>query len=213
MDRLVKVEEATVEVHFRPSKRCLGTFRITSLIHTMPVAVKLTTTRPASYSFSPDAVALLPPLSSAVFTLVLLPTAIPPLASPPDFILVGAVLAPALHRAPSAALRCFFSRPALSIFRDASLPIHLVRSQALCSLHLPGVGSKTSLVSRVIPSFSPPKLAADLLFVGGNIEMPLGRESGWRRGGWRGMPRWCICMRFCFRGHNCSEQPVGTSVN
>lgn len=163
MDRLVKVEAAELELHFRPSYRCTVNFKITSLIHTMPVAVKLSTTRSSSYSFSPDAVALLPPLSSAVFTLVLLPTAAPPLVSPPDFLFVGTALAPALQRANSAALRHFFSRPALPIFRDASLPIHLVGPHALRSLLLSGSGSTLSLLAHLIPACSPPELSAALL--------------------------------------------------
>ncbi|KAI0510456.1 hypothetical protein KFK09_011058 [Dendrobium nobile] len=167
MDRLVKVEAAELELHFRPSYRCTATFKITSLIHTMPVAVKLSTVRPSFYSFSPDAVALLPPLSSAVFTVVLLPTAEPPLVSPPDVVFVGTALAPALQRANSVALRHFFSRPALPIFRDASLPIHIIGPHALRSLLL-GSGSTSSLLASIIPSCTPPELSAALLLAAGD---------------------------------------------
>lgn len=161
MDKLVKVELAEVELKFRPSVRCTAAIKVTSLIHTMPVAVKLMTTRPASYSFSPDFVALLQPLSSAVFTLVLLPTTAPPLASPSDCLLVDAALSPALHRANSAALRRFFSRPALPIFRDASLPIHLLGTHALQSIHFPSFIHR-DLLPRIIQSCSPRELSAAL---------------------------------------------------
>ncbi|KAG0483418.1 hypothetical protein HPP92_011502 [Vanilla planifolia] len=164
MDRLVKVEAAEIELNFRRSERCSASFKITSLIHTMPVAVKLSTTRSTAYSFSPDSVTLLLPLSSAIFTLVLLPTMEPPLVSPPDQVLVAAAVAPALHRANSAALRRFFSRPALHLFRDASLPIHLLGSQSLRSL-LPLLPSFASslLLTRIIPSCSPEEISNVLL--------------------------------------------------
>ncbi|KAI0529486.1 hypothetical protein KFK09_002036 [Dendrobium nobile] len=168
MDRLVKVEAAELELNFRPLERCSAAIKVTSLIHTMPVAVKLTTTRPTVYSFSPDFVALLQPLSSAVFTLVLLPTASPPFAAPPDFVLVSTLLAPALRRANSASLCRFFSRPALPIFRDGSLPVHLIGPHALRSLLLGSGFLQDILLPRIIKSCSLPELSAALPFAGGN---------------------------------------------
>ncbi|PKA62290.1 Potassium channel AKT1 [Apostasia shenzhenica] len=164
MDKLIKVEGAEVELYFRPPERCAASFKITSLIHTMPVAVQLTTTRPGPYSFSPATVALLLPLSTTVFTLALLPTAAPPLVSPPDSLIVTSALTPTLRRATSAALHRFFSRPALFLFRDASLPIHLVGPHVLRSLFLPPISSlqRDLLLLRVISSCSPDELSAAL---------------------------------------------------
>ncbi|KAG0476809.1 hypothetical protein HPP92_013650 [Vanilla planifolia] len=140
----------------------------------MPVAVKLCTTRPTAYSFSPGFVALLTPLSSALFTLVLRPTETPPLVFPPDCLLVSSALAPALRRANSAAIRQLFSRPGLQLFRDASLPIHLLCPKALRSIVLCLPSSASSFLRRLIPSCSPADLssalplAAQLHVVGGS---------------------------------------------
>ncbi|PKA48605.1 Potassium channel AKT6 [Apostasia shenzhenica] len=165
MDRLVKVDATEIQLQFRPSERCTATFKITSLIHTMSVAVQLTTTSPSIYSFYPTAVALIPPLSTAVFTLLLRPLPAPPLASPSDSLLVTCALAPALRRANSSALLRFFSRPAVPLFRDASLPIHLLGPHILRSLLLlPDSSSlqNSLLLSRVIPSCSPSELSTAL---------------------------------------------------
>ncbi|XP_020598064.1 serine/threonine-protein phosphatase 6 regulatory ankyrin repeat subunit C-like, partial [Phalaenopsis equestris] len=165
MDRLVKAGAPEVELKFRPSERCTADFKIESLIHTMPVAVQLTTTRPSLYNFSPAAVALIPPLSSAFFKIVLLPTAAPPIASPPEAIIVRSAIVPALHRADTAALLRFFSRPTLPIFRDASIPIHLIGSHILNHVLLSP--NPSSLLSRIIPSCTPDELSAELPLAAG----------------------------------------------
>ncbi|KAK8947408.1 hypothetical protein KSP39_PZI006767 [Platanthera zijinensis] len=161
MDRIVKVEADQVELNFRPSARCTAAIKVTSLVHTIPVAVKLTTTRPAAYTFSPDSVALLHPLSTIVFTLVLLPTSTPPLSSPPDSILVDAVPALSIRRTNSSALRRLFSSPSLSVFRDASVLIHLLGSQTLFSLRFPS-SLQHDLLPRIIQSCSARDLSAVL---------------------------------------------------
>ncbi|KAI0489442.1 hypothetical protein KFK09_029285 [Dendrobium nobile] len=160
MDRLVSAEAAEVELNFLPSKRCTATFKIRSLIHTMPVAVQLTTTRPCFYAFSPAAVALIPPLSSIVLDVVLPPTAAPPITSPPDAILVRSALVPTLHHADTGTLLRFFSRPTLPVFRDATIPILLVGHHILTYLLLSP--NPHSHLSRVIPSCTPDELSTTL---------------------------------------------------
>ncbi|PKA60902.1 Potassium channel AKT6 [Apostasia shenzhenica] len=174
MDRLVAVEITELHLRLRLSPEpSTAAFTVTSLLHTMPVAVHLATTRPALYSFAPSAVALLPPLSSAVFTLVLQPTPSPPLASPPDSLLVRSAVAPALRRSDPPSLRGFFSRPTVPIFRDATLPIHLTGPNLLRSILISGQAASgggggfrssvnDALLSRVIASCSQEELSAIL---------------------------------------------------
>ncbi|KAG0488136.1 hypothetical protein HPP92_006947 [Vanilla planifolia] len=166
MDRLVKVEVAEVELHYEPLERCSAAIKVSSLIHTMPVAVQFTTTRPGLFSFSPAAVALLTPLSSTVIRIVLPPTQAPPLDSPPDVLFVRSALAPTLHRADNAALIRFFARPTLPIFRDASLPIQLLGPHVLRHLILSRSGDNgrrsSSLLTRVIGSCSRAELSEAL---------------------------------------------------
>ncbi|EHA8586506.1 ankyrin repeat domain-containing protein 50-like [Cocos nucifera] len=167
MDRLVSVDAKELEIEFRPSQRCSSaTFRVTNLMHTMAVAVHLSTTRPAAFSVHPAAVTVLPPLSSAAFSLVLLPSPSPPLASPPDSLLVRSALLPTgKPDGPNALLR-LFSRPptAATVFRDADLPIALVGPHVLRSL----LRSCDSLeaaffLSRAASACPPADLAALLL--------------------------------------------------
>ncbi|XP_072959954.1 protein VAPYRIN-LIKE-like [Typha angustifolia] len=130
MDRLVRVDVEEVEIYYRPSKRCCcssAAFRVTNLMHTMHVAIHLSAaTNPDAFSFSPSSVSVLPPLSSASFSLsLLLPSSSPPPIS--DSLIVRSALLPT-GKADSAALLRLFSLPAVgtSVFRDASVPIALV---------------------------------------------------------------------------------------
>lgn len=167
MDRLVSVDAKELEIEFRPSHRCSSaTFRVTNLMHTMAVAVHLTTTRPAAFNVHPADVAVLPPLSSAAFSLVLFPSPSPPLTSPPDSLLVRSVLLPTgKPDSPNALLRLFSRAPtAATVFRDADLPVAIVGPHVLRSL----IQSCDSLeaaffLSRAASACSPADLAALLL--------------------------------------------------
>nr|XP_029124151.1 ankyrin repeat domain-containing protein 50-like [Elaeis guineensis] len=167
MDRLVSVDAKELEIEFRPSQRCSSaTFRVTNVMHTMAVAVHLSTTRPAAFSILPTAVTVLPPLSSAAFSLVLLPSPSPPLVSPPDSLLVRSALLPTgKPNGPNALLR-LFSRPptAATVFRDADLPVALVGPHVLRSL-LKSCDSLEAafFLSRAASACSPADLAALLL--------------------------------------------------
>uniref|UniRef100_A0A2N9GJT8 Uncharacterized protein n=1 Tax=Fagus sylvatica TaxID=28930 RepID=A0A2N9GJT8_FAGSY len=88
MDRLVKPDLKEVNLAFKKGQECTTTFRLTNLMHTMAVAVSLTTTNPSVYSFN-QAFTVIPPLSSLSYTLLLSqPSDRPPLSSPPDIITV-----------------------------------------------------------------------------------------------------------------------------
>ncbi|XP_026665798.2 protein VAPYRIN-LIKE-like [Phoenix dactylifera] len=167
MDRLVSVDAKELEIEFRPSQRCSSAaFRVTNLMHTMAVAVHLSTTRPTAFSVHPAAVAVLPPLSSTTFSLLLLPSPSPPLASPPDSLLVRSVLLlTGKPDSPAALLRLFSRAPAkATVFRDAVLPVALVGPHVLRSL-LQSRGSLEAafLLSRAASACSPASVTALLL--------------------------------------------------
>lgn len=125
MDRLVTPDVKEVELAFRKAQKCTATFRLSNLMHTMAVAVSLSTTNPSAFSLT-QPLAVIPPLSSSSFTLVLYrPSEEPPLASPPDVITVRSSMLPT-GKADANDLRRLFSKPGRHVFHDASIPINLV---------------------------------------------------------------------------------------
>ncbi|KAJ0111144.1 hypothetical protein Patl1_01128 [Pistacia atlantica] len=70
MDRLVKADVKEVEIAFKKGQKCNTSFRLTNLMHTMSVAVSLTTTNPSFFSFD-QLYSIIPPLSSSSYTLIL----------------------------------------------------------------------------------------------------------------------------------------------
>lgn len=179
MDRLVAVDVKELQLLYRPSHRAAAPFTITNLMHTMSVAISLTTTttktatagdgNPSSahlFSFSPAAIFILPPLSSATFSLVLAPTPSLPISAP-DSVLLRSTMLPTGRASPDA-LRRLFSSPGRHIFRDASLPVPLVGPHVVRSLLLRGGASPATLetafhLSRAISGCSPSDLAALLV--------------------------------------------------
>ncbi|KAJ0979694.1 hypothetical protein J5N97_015168 [Dioscorea zingiberensis] len=168
MDRLVSVDLKELEIEYRPSRRCTSaTFRITNLMHTMSVAVHLTTTRPSLFSIlhynSPLAVAILTPLSSASFSLSLSPTSSP---SPPlpvsASLLVRSALLPTGNASTADLLR-LFSLPGPHLFRDATLPVSLTGPHVLHTLLLSPPSETldtSSLITKAASSCSPADLAS-----------------------------------------------------
>jgi len=125
MDRLVKAEAKEVEVMFLKGQKCSSSFKLTNLMHTMSVAVSLTTTNPSLFSINKH-FSTIPPLSSASYTLHLSHTSDqPPLSDPPDAITVRATMLPT-GKATVDHLRRLFSKPGPHVFRDAVLTISLV---------------------------------------------------------------------------------------
>ncbi|KAI4326480.1 hypothetical protein MLD38_031791 [Melastoma candidum] len=122
MDRLVTADTKDVEIHFCPNLRSSASFRVTNLMHTMPVAVSLSTTNTSVFRF-PEPYSILPPLSTATFTVSLKPSEEPPVSSPPDSIVLRSSILPS-GKARSEELRRLFSRPGPHLFKDASLPIY-----------------------------------------------------------------------------------------
>ncbi|XP_039128236.1 protein VAPYRIN-LIKE-like [Dioscorea cayenensis subsp. rotundata] len=171
MDRLVSVDLKELEIEYRPSRRCRSsTFIITNLMHTMSVAIHLTTTPPTSHLFSilpsnsPLSLSILPPLSFASFSLSLSSSS----SSPPPIsasLLVRSTLLPT-GTASSAALLRLFSLPGPHLFRDASLPIYLTGPHVLHSLlHSPSSETLdiSSLISKAASSCSSSDLSSLLL--------------------------------------------------
>nr|XP_027071603.1 ankyrin-3-like [Coffea arabica] len=140
MDRLVKPDLQELCLPFARGRRCCATFKLTNLMHTMSVAVSLTTTNPSLFNFS-QPFSVIPPLSTSAFTLSLshTPTGIysdqPPLSSPPDSVLVRSSMLPT-GKAHHDDLRQLFSKPGPHIFRDAALPVSFVGPHVVESLIL-----------------------------------------------------------------------------
>ncbi|XP_068660288.1 protein VAPYRIN-LIKE-like [Aristolochia californica] len=147
MDRLVSVDVKELELVFKPSDRCSASFRVTNLMHTMSIAICLTTAD-SRYSFDPQPYSVLPPLSSYTFSLHLAPALSPPLS---DSVLVRSTMLPT-GRAHPDALRRIFSTPGRQIFRDALLSISIV-----------GPHIVKSLLFSSSPSSSPPGVSETTL--------------------------------------------------
>ncbi|KAK7270235.1 hypothetical protein RIF29_23237 [Crotalaria pallida] len=125
MDRLVKPDSKEVELMFNKGQKCSSTFNLTNLMHTMPVAVSLTTTNPSIFSLNKP-LSIIPPLSSSTYTLQLShPHHQPPLSSPADAIVVRTTMLPTGKARTDDLLR-LFSKPGPHVFRDAVLTISFV---------------------------------------------------------------------------------------
>ncbi|KAE8727610.1 hypothetical protein F3Y22_tig00005459pilonHSYRG00346 [Hibiscus syriacus] len=93
MDRLVKADVKEVELVFIKGQKSSTTFTLTNLMHTMSVAVSLSTKNPSFFSFNKP-FSIIPPLSSSSYTLLSRPSDQPPLTSPPDAITVKTTMVP-----------------------------------------------------------------------------------------------------------------------
>ncbi|XP_022771055.1 uncharacterized protein LOC111314196 [Durio zibethinus] len=124
MDRLVKADVKEVELVFIGGQKSTAAFRLTNLMHTMSVAVSLTTQSPSFFSFNKP-FSIIPPLSSSSYTLLSQRSDQPPLSNPPDSIAVKTTMLP-LGKAHHDDLRHLFSKPGIHIFKDATLPISFV---------------------------------------------------------------------------------------
>ncbi|KAK8342103.1 hypothetical protein V6Z12_A08G209200 [Gossypium hirsutum] len=121
MDRLVKVDVKEVEIVFMKGQKTTTNFTLTNLMHTMSVAVCLSTKNSSFFSFNKQ-FSIIPPLSSATYTLFSQPSDQPPLTNPPDAITVKTTMLP-LGKAHHDDLRRLFSKPGPHVFKDATLPI------------------------------------------------------------------------------------------
>ncbi|KAI3975697.1 hypothetical protein MKX01_023123 [Papaver californicum] len=126
MDRLVTVDRKELNLVFKPNQKCSTNFKLTNLMHTMSIAVSITTTNPNLFSIS-HPFYVLSPLASSSFTLFLsLPSEFPQISSPIDSLHVRTTILPT-GKANQDDLHRFFSKPGAShIFKDANLPISFV---------------------------------------------------------------------------------------
>ncbi|XP_026450061.1 serine/threonine-protein phosphatase 6 regulatory ankyrin repeat subunit C-like [Papaver somniferum] len=126
MDRLVTVDAKELNLVFKPNQKCSTSFKLTNLMHTMSIAVSVTTTNPNLFSIS-QPFSVLSPLASSNFTLFLaLPSELPQISSPIDSLHVRTTILPT-GKANQDDLHRFFTKPGAShIFRDANLPISFV---------------------------------------------------------------------------------------
>ncbi|KAL8148991.1 protein VAPYRIN-LIKE-like [Apium graveolens] len=130
MDRLVKLDIKEVNIIFNRNEICSTTFKLTNLMHTMAVAVSLTTTNPSVLSLT-NPVSVLPPLSTSSFTLCLSqPLDYPPLSTPLDSLIVKSTIL-STGKANQEAIQQLFSKPGLKIFKDAVVPITFVGLQVV----------------------------------------------------------------------------------
>ncbi|KAI3682737.1 hypothetical protein L1987_82937 [Smallanthus sonchifolius] len=141
MDRLVNADVKEVNLVFTAGNKSSTTFRLTNLMHTMSVAVSLTTTNPSTLSFT-QSYSIIPPLGTTSFTLTLSkPLDHPPLSTPQDTVLVRSTMLPT-GKASMEDLRRLFSKPGPHIFKDVTIPIAFVGRHVIEFLILSSV-SKT----------------------------------------------------------------------
>ncbi|KAL5069350.1 hypothetical protein RYX36_020237 [Vicia faba] len=124
MDRLVKAEVKELELHFQKNQKCSSTFKLTNLMHTMTVAVSLTTTNPSTFSINKP-LSVIPPLSSASYILHLSNLNQPPLSHHADVINVKTSMLPT-GKANTEDLRRLFNKPGPHVFHDAVITVILV---------------------------------------------------------------------------------------
>ncbi|KAK4732182.1 hypothetical protein R3W88_025170 [Solanum pinnatisectum] len=130
MDRLVKPDLEELKLCFIKGQKCCAAFKLTNLMHTMSVAVGLSTTNPSLFSFS-HPFTIIPPLSTASFTLFLTNSCDqPPVYTPLDTVVVKSSMLPT-GKASEDDLRRLFSRSGRHIFKDAKIPISLVGPQVV----------------------------------------------------------------------------------
>ncbi|CAN4093151.1 unnamed protein product [Withania somnifera] len=147
MDRLVKPDLEELKLYFTRGQKSSATFKLTNLMHTMSVAIGLSTNKPSFFSFS-HPFTIIPPLSTASFTLFLTNSCDqPPLSTPLDTVMVKSSMLPT-GKASQDDLRRLFSRSGKYIFKDAKIPISLVGPHVVEFL----LSSKTLLnVSLLLP--------------------------------------------------------------
>ncbi|XVF32667.1 hypothetical protein REPUB_Repub17cG0102200 [Reevesia pubescens] len=138
MDRLVKADVKEVELVFKRGQKSTATFRLTNLMHTMSVAVSLTTQNPSFFSFNKP-FSIIPS-----YTLLYShPSDQPPFTNPPDAITIKTTMLP-LGKAHRDDLRRLFSNPGPHIFKDATLPIsfvgpHVIEHLISSHIHIPEI--------------------------------------------------------------------------
>ncbi|KAE8676459.1 Gamma histone variant H2AX [Hibiscus syriacus] len=84
---LVKADVNGIELAFIRGQKSSETFTLANLMHTMSVAVSLSTENPSFFSFNKP-FSIIPPLSSSSYTLLSQPSDQPPLTDPPNAITV-----------------------------------------------------------------------------------------------------------------------------
>ncbi|OWM78055.1 ankyrin repeat domain-containing protein 50-like [Punica granatum] len=124
MDRLVKPDVKEIELIYKRGQKCTKSFRITNLMHTMSVAISLSTTKPSLFTFNLP-LSIIPPLSTATYTIISLPSDQPAIPSPPDMVSVQSSMLPT-WKAHENNLQHLFDRPGPHIFKDATIPISFV---------------------------------------------------------------------------------------
>ncbi|CAN1235890.1 Protein VAPYRIN-LIKE [Linum perenne] len=125
MDRLVKTEVKELEILYKKGQKCSATFKLTNLMHTMSVAISLSTTSSSpAFSFS-HPLSIISPLSTVSYTVVLSSSDPPPLSSA---VSVKSAMLPT-GKASAEDLRRLFSVPGRHVFRDAVVPISVVGVQ------------------------------------------------------------------------------------
>ncbi|PHT86283.1 hypothetical protein T459_08389 [Capsicum annuum] len=130
MDRLVKPNLEELKLCFIRGQKSSATFKLTNLMHTMSVAVGLSTTKASVFSFS-HSFTIIPPLSTASFTLFLTSSCDqPPLSTPLDTVMVKSSMLPT-GKASQDDLRRLFSTSGRHIFKDAKIPISFVGPQVV----------------------------------------------------------------------------------
>lgn len=129
MDRLVEPDVREIELIFKSSQKCTKSFRLTNLMHTMPVAISLSSTNPSLFTFN-QPFSIIPPLSTVTYTVISAPSGQPTISSPPDSVAVRSSMLPT-GKAHENDLRRLFARPGPHVFKDATIPISFAGFQVI----------------------------------------------------------------------------------
>ncbi|KAK4763796.1 hypothetical protein SAY87_013234 [Trapa incisa] len=151
MDRLVELDVREIELIFKSREKCAKSFRVTNLMHAMPVAVSLSTTKPSLFTFD-QPLSIIPHLSTVTYTITSAPMDQPIISSTPDSVVVKSSMLP-IGKAQENDLRRLFARPGPRVFKDATIPISFTGFQVIKFLigRAPQFPDMDYLINRSIP--------------------------------------------------------------
>ncbi|PWA72310.1 ankyrin repeat-containing domain-containing protein [Artemisia annua] len=150
MDRLVKHDVKELNIVFTRNQKCSTTFKLTNLMHTMPVAVFVETTNALVLSLT-RSYGVIPPLGSVVFTLVCQELD-QPLVLATQVIVRSSMLL--TGKSDQESLCNLFSKPGKHIFKDGMIPVSFVGSHVidfLISNHVPKSVDVPLILEKSVP--------------------------------------------------------------
>ncbi|GAA0145944.1 hypothetical protein LIER_06013 [Lithospermum erythrorhizon] len=151
MDKLVKTNVQELNLQFIKGQKCSATFKLTNLMHTMSVAISVTTTNPSLFALS-QPLSILPPLSTSSYTLFFSQTSsdrCPRIqVARIETVMVRSSMLPT-GKAHQDDLSKLFSKPGPRIFKDGTISVFFVGPHVV--EYLLAYSSKSLEVSFLLP--------------------------------------------------------------